>query len=882
MRGAAGTAGGGAFVDDVFSTYLYRGTGANRTITNEIDLAGKGGLIWIKGRDVGYYHTLQDNVSGLTGTTNYLTTNDPYIANTTANYVTGFNNNGFNLGNGGQTNINGQEFTSWTFRRQKGFFDIVSYTGNETNRIIPHNLGCIPGLILIKCTDFASDWVVYHRALGSGKALRLDNSDGESVGSNYFNDTDPTASGFTLGTRTVSNGNGRNYVAYIFAGGASTAATARSVDFDGSSDYLSIADNSDFALGSGDFTFEAWIKYDALNNSGTGWLADWNNGALGWFFGTTTTGGVSNRFIFGWSDTGSNINTIDSGHAVKADGQFHHYSVTRSGTTLYFFVDGNLIQTWAGVTESFYNPSGAIAIGQNPDVGGSDWLLNGKISNLRLVKGTCLYTTSFRPTYEPLTNVTNTILLCCNNSSVTGSTVTPSTITAVGSPTASTDSPFDDIGGFKFGEEGNQNLIKCGSYHGSGQAGLEIDIGWEPSWLLIKVTTRLGDWYIVDSMRGVNTTGAEPGVAENDVYLRPNETGAEGSANVIDFTSTGFKVISTGTHWNNSAHTYSYVAIRRPDPLVAKPPEVGTDVFAMDTQIANGYPMYISNFVVDLILHRDPTYAGSWEGDWYQSSRFQQPNTTITNGAGPETTGSWQHLDYNNGFGQNGSPSYPNWQAWMWKRHAGCDVVCYEGNGSVQNIRHTLTKTPEMIWCKGRNINSDWSVYHKGQNGGTNPEQYHLHLDNTTAEVALTSMWNDTAPTSTQFTVGSNSNSNGNSNKFIAILFASIDGISKCGYFTGSNGSASSPGQYAQTITTGFLPRFIIIKRVDSAAGWTVLDTTRGWASGNDPYLFLNNNASNGPGQDFGAPTATGFTLTYDQNGFWNINGGKYIYYAHA
>ena len=63
-----GSSGGkkSTYVDDVFSTYLYRGNDANRTITNGIDLAGEGGLVWVKGRNVGYYNILQDNVSGLT------------------------------------------------------------------------------------------------------------------------------------------------------------------------------------------------------------------------------------------------------------------------------------------------------------------------------------------------------------------------------------------------------------------------------------------------------------------------------------------------------------------------------------------------------------------------------------------------------------------------------------------------------------------------------------------------------------------------------------------------------------------------------------------------------------------------------------------------
>ena len=132
-------------------------------------------------------------------------------------------------------------------------------------------------------------------------------------------------------------------------------------------------------------------------------------------------------------------------------------------------------------------------------------------------------------------------------------------------------------------------------------------------------------------------------------------------------------------------------------------------------------------------------------------------------------------------------------------------------------------------------------------------------------------IWNDTMPTSTHFTLGSYGEVN-NAQNFIAMLFASVEGISKCGYYTG-NGSS-------QTITTGFSPRFVIIRRVDgSQDNWVVLDTTRGWGAGNDNYISLNRSDAQSSG-DMGAPTSTGFTLTSD--GWVNYNTGKYIYYAHA
>ena len=171
----------------------------------------------------------------------------------------------------------------------------------------------------------------------------------------------------------------------------------------------------------------------------------------------------------------------------------------------------------------------------------------------------------------------------------------------------------------------------------------------------------------------------------------------------------------------------------------------------------------------------------------------------------------------------------------MWKRHAGFDVVCYKGDDTAnRQISHNLSKIPEMIWIKNRDngaSNAHWRVYHKGLNGGTNPAEKYLILNTTDAEQDSAAYFNDTEPTSTAFTVGAHISVNEDGSDLIAMLFASVDGISKVGYYDGSSSSL--------TITTGFQPRFVIIKKSSDSDPWIVLDTTRGWASGNDNYLKL-------------------------------------------
>ena len=151
------------------------------------------------------------------------------------------------------------------------------------------------------------------------------------------------------------------------------------------------------------------------------------------------------------------------------------------------------------------------------------------------------------------------------------------------------------------------------------------------------------------------------------------------------------------------------------------------------------------------------------------------------------------------------------------------------------------------------------------------PRNY-LILNTTDAEQDSAAYFNDTEPTSTAFTIGAHISVNDKMGQiYIAMLFASVDGISKVGYYDGSSSSL--------TITTGFQPRFVIIKKSSDSDPWIVLDTTRGWASGNDNYLKLDSNAAQ-TAFDMGAPTSTGFTVSTD--GSVNALNKKYIYYAHA
>ena len=836
---------------------------------------GEGGLVWMKSRTTGNVNVLFDTERGA----NQRLRSDSDFAQTNADLLQpSFTNSGFTVGSGNEVNGSGNEYTSWTFRKAKGFFDVVTWSGGgETYKNISHNLGSVPGCIIVKkYAGGSGDWFVYHRELNNGTnswqyRVSLSNTWSEASAGQSFLYSAPTATQFQIGDWFTSSGN--DYIAYVFAGGASDeTGSARSVDFDASQeDALTTDHSSDFDFGSGDFTVECWIKPTNASQVDPTAVSVWNfpDGRRSWA-------------IFG--NTGGNAVNFDGSirAAVSPDGQFatrteitgkanlhqwNHVAFTRSGNTLDLFING-VSQGAKSFTGSVYsNTSDGIMIGGMGDPLDirNEW--DGGICNVRVVKGTAVYTSSFKPPTTGLTDITNTKLLCCNKNTVTGSTVTPGTITAHNSPTVRTDTPFDDPAGFKFGKGGDQNIIKCGSYVGNGSSnGPEINLGFEPQLILMKNAEKSENWLMWDSMRGIVTEG-------NDARLFPNLVNAESSpGNFINLTPTGFQINDNGGDLNENGDNIVYLAIRRPDPLVAKPVEVGSDVYALERGNSSSIEAYTSGFPVDFSLVREIGNAS----DWHQNSRLTQTYylSTNTNGAqnGPYSAYSF---DSNTGWLHGASAYNASWLSWMWKRGAGFDVVTDKGNGqTTKTIAHGLGVVPEMIWRKNRDNGSDnWQVYHIGLNGGTNPQLYRLYLNTTSAEMSDQWTWTN-APTDTHFTVGANGAVNRNNDDFITMLFASVEGVSKVGYYDGT-GSAGN----AQNI--GFQPRFIMIKRANAVENWPTFNTILGLGAGNDPWLNIDDDASQFTGQDLLSVSSTGFTLN-DGQAMMNASGGKYIYYAHA
>ena len=847
------------YIDSVFSTRLYEGNDSTQTITSGLDLASDGGMIWVKNRENARDNSIVDTARGIGKRieTNNSNAEDSYV---TSKNISSFTSTGFTLGvdeGHNEFNANANDYCSWNFKKQKGFFTMVQWTGNGADgRAISHDLGCIPGMIIVKALSDSSPWTVYHRELGATKYLYL--NDTQAVATDeWWADTTPTASNFYVQS-TRTNANNTTFIAYLFAGGASTAATAKSVEFHGGDDSLVIYNQADLSPEAGDFTCEMWVRPDSWSSGDSLVYASSSGFSI-------KRDGSNNTLIIGMAGSTTHLTST----RLPDISVWTHVAVARSSGTMRLFFNGALDKE-ATVTHSYASPVTMYIVG-----GGGEF--NGKISNFRFVKGTAVYTSSFKVPTEPLTNITNTKLLCCNSSSVTGSTVTPGTVTSGGPPDASTDSPFDDTAAYKFGDGGDQNIIKCGSHSNPVTENVRVYTGWEPQWVMVKNASASSNWGMFDCVRGMFIDEDSPSLAADRDSA---ENGVIGSSKFIYPHGDGF-TMKYGATANNpgNGNTIVYIAIRRPDGYVGKPAEAGTDVFNIVTGngSSNG-PCFDSAFVVDFALRKAPGSTSEWKA----VNRLTGKNHLETNSNTAETTHNDNKIDFSDGWGSGsiGSGS----QSWMWKRGQGMDLVSWNGNSTAgHRIPHSLNKTPEMIWLKhrgGSGTNEDWAVYHKGLNDGTNPEQYNLRIDSTNPEYDSAANWNDTAPNSLHFTVGSDTRVNNSNSYYVAMLFASISGVSAVGSYDGTGSSNHS-------ITTGFQPRFILIKAAHRAdgygGGWHIFDTVRGINSGNEYPLTLNSDAAQTAMNhlDYIDLDSDGFTIQSTSLSF-NGSNARYIYYAHA
>ena len=411
----------------------------------------------------------------------------------------------------------------------------------------------------------------------------------------------------------------------------------------------------------------------------------------------------------------------------------------------------------------------------------------------------------------------------------------------------------------EFGPDGDADIIKCGSFPWGSTSGTEVNLGFEPQWILFKAADQSGkDWFIFDAMRGIVTGGFS---GDGDAALFPNTSGAE-NVNTwgVDLTPTGF--IAYGNNIASSGNII-YMAIRR-GPMAV--PESATDVFAIDTRggTSPSPPELTSGFVTDFLIYPNNTETTN---DKRVIDRFRGDRWLYADKTNAEVTviGKWDYMDGHGEYSNIDS----NDIGFMWKRAPGFfDMVAMTGTSSSSShtVNHNLTVPPEMVWIKRRDGTSSWNVYH---NDGSTERTAYL-------ESTLQGFSNSRLDSSGATSIVVSGGVLDAGATYIMYLFATLPGISKVGSYTG-NGSS-------QTINCGFSSgaRFILIKRTDSTGNWYVWNTTRGIVSGNDPYLLLNSTAAEVTSNDSVDPANSGFIVNQISATNVNVSSANYIFYAIA
>jgi len=807
------------YVDDVFSTYLYTGTGAAQTITNGLDLLNKGGLVWTKNRTAttgsGQDHWLVSNNSETPASSwSYLY---HLKSNTTdANFVTGsaigsFNNNGYSIASAAygfsEVNVN---YVSWSFKRAPKFFDVVTFTANASGvATISHSLGIVPGAIIIKQTSTVDNWYVYHRSGTSGKYLILNGTGSEFTGS-YVTSISATSVGIGQ-----MNANAQG-VAYLFAHNAATdgliqcgsyigngSSTGPTVNLGWEPQWLLIKN----ASGTG-----GWILADNMR----GIVTDGNDSILS---SNVNSAEYSQNLVeltpigFKITNSSTDVNNYTAGYSYNT----YSYNYSTSTTISASSTRGPSVQDCVADTTAAPNVSPCYIFA---NVTAGEWIsfdLGGSTAINQILyrntAGSNWAPTSIKIQYS--SDNTNWIdaTTYSDNASTSVQTISFSTISA------------------RYWRIYQNSATRQNSS------------GYEWHFNNVRIRNNGSDAMIIGGTGTTTTVVNVPAVTYNYNYIairRPNKPPTAGTSVF------SVKTYSATTSSASVTHDVTFDVEINANRDVAGPGFLIVDSLrgidgkvlqTVSTTSEAGYPTYWSR------KDQRTMFASSGFDAWWASS-----------------SGINNHISY----ALARAPGF-------------FDVVCYTGNDL--DVPHTLGVMPELIISKPRSSIKNWYVYATSQaslsGGYWFPGTYGL------GQLNLTSAFTSTAWIYIQDSIKNSVFHFGDgslltSATHVAYLFASLPGISKVGSYTGNGGTQTINCGF----TTG--TRFVLVKRIDNVGDWYVWDTARGIISANDPHSSFNFAAAEVTTDDSIDPDNTGFIVNQVAATNINVTSAIYIYLAIA
>ena len=858
-------AAGGLTPSENFKVITYTGTGSSNSITG---VGFKPDFVWIKNRGSAQSHSLTDSTRG-----NNLVLQSNETSAEASGQIT-LDSDGFTIGNDNALrNASGNTYVAWCWKANGGTtssngvgsitstvqantdagFSIVKYVGNVTaGATVGHGLGAVPKLIILKNMDRAGyGWLVYHGALGATRAAAMNNTDAFYTGTNYFNDTNPTSTVFSLGSDTFGNYSGDDYIAYCFA------------EISGFSKFGSYAGNGSENGPIVETGFEVGYLMIKRVDSGDNWYIVDN---------ARSTSNPRQAALF------ANLNDAEyATYGAKADFLSNGFqivstdnSTNASGGNFVYMAFATDPDTEAPTLASSFNIelyTGTKPDSQNITGFGFDpdfvWIKNRDSSDfhslLDSVRGQNVISsdsTDAQSAFTAFDFITDGFSIAnsgqANESgddfvawSWKANDDVP-TIEAVNTDT-------DAIAIYKF--EDNVDDV-TGNYDGTATS-------------ISYVTGKFNK--AADFNGSSSKITSTPGITGNAVFsisfwIKPEAV--NGTPFLFGTTTAGqaFLTFVTASNKLNFGSWGDSLA----DSTASIPLSTWTNVVISNN--AGSVQVYI-NGVADVSFSHTFNITGDnlclgaantsqyFEGELDQVRLYDKALTAASaTNLYNETTAQNDTLDIGTQY-QSSVTAIVSVNA-----NAGFSIsqATFASEGTIP---HGLSQAPELVILKGVDAAEDWLIYHSAVGTG----KYLSFSRNNGTDAPTTRADSFSSVTATSVT----NSWTGSNVKWIMYSFHSVTGYQKIGSYTGD-------GNNDRAVTTGFKPDFVMIKSTVGSDNWRLYDTRRGIEDGGylEPNRSDADDTSNAPNLTI---TSTGFTIT--SGGVTagnNANGNLYIYWAMA
>jgi hypothetical protein len=860
----------------------YDGTASN--VTYEYGLNFTPDFVWIKDRGQSREHILSDSTRGS------LKEISPSASDAEENRgVYSFDTGGFSFNDGNSNyNSDGQDYVAWCLKANGGTtssntdgsttstvqanqdagFSIIKYTGTGANASVGHSLSTAPDAIFIKRTSSSADWIV--GALDWTKYLELNGNPAFRT-ANVWQNTAPTNSVFTITTSGGTNASGEDYIAYCFHSVDGFSKIGSYLGTGAAGNLIETGFEPAFIMFKRTDSTGGWLIFDNKRN-----LTNPRNTRIEANNSQAEQAGSTSKFVDFYSNgfepqvSDSEINASGASYffmAFAADPDTEQPTVAKSFNTV----------TWTG-TGSSQTING---LGFAPNLvwlkqrGGTTWhniqdTIMGATKHLYTNATNALDTTS-----NGLTSYDSDGFTLGGGNGFNGSSqsmVGWAWKTDNNEPTIFMEAGV--VAGYKFDEtnlaetaddlSGNFDLAndnvsytttakftRAADFNGT-NAKLKNDSFYP---LIGSNAYSVSFWFYGDTLSSSSGDqwlwglGNSTNFSDTSIYLRNNNIIFHDNYGNSDYIANNTVSLSAST-WYHFVFVYD---------------GAGTGTGYLNGTKLSDFSRTLNRTGTTLRVGCRQNDADFFDGKIDQMRFYTQAlDQTQVNSLYNETISDNSTLEFPTGITSAKPLSLVSANA-----NAGFSIVKYEGTGIAgTKVPHGLSAAPDMVIIKNlTNGSTNWWTWHKDLGGG---DKY-VALDSTSGVQTATTIWNGTAPTSTVFSVGTDSGANGNGTEIIAYCWHSVSGYSKIGSYTGTGTTNSITG-------LGFQPDWLMIKRTTggSSNGWVICDSVRGVG------INLRADTSSAEADESAYTTSfdsDGFTLA-QAGGNTNVSGSTYIYMA--